>query len=263
MLNNLQIMEDCGVNLLSVDDGIDSAGAAGKLMVAVLATVDEDEAKLVRLIFEKYAYTDKGYSGVARWLNSNGYRRNVRQNGRYDVFTDFAVKTILDNPVYTGKIVHGRFGVEKIQGTRNEYRRVVNSQYETYDGEHEAIISDELWEAVRAKRQSVSGRSQIHYGPKHIHVLSGIIKCPVCGQPMYGNVSQVKKKDGSGKYPPKFYYVCKNSRRANGRDCTYRRSIREEVLDEQVIQVAQQARTACSSRRALSCLFSSRMTWKN
>ena len=106
--------------------------------------VDEDVAKRVRLVFEKYAHTNMGYSGVAKWLNKNGHRRNVRQNGRYATFTDFAVKTILDNPVYTGKVVYGRYSMEKIQGTRNEYRRVMNDQYKTYDGEHEVIISDEL-----------------------------------------------------------------------------------------------------------------------
>ena len=37
ILNSLQFMEDYGVHLLCVEDGIDSAGAAGKLMVSVLA----------------------------------------------------------------------------------------------------------------------------------------------------------------------------------------------------------------------------------
>lgn len=38
-LNSLQYMEDFGVNLLCVEDGIDSAGAAGKLMISVLERV--------------------------------------------------------------------------------------------------------------------------------------------------------------------------------------------------------------------------------
>ena len=39
---------------------------------------------------------------------------------------------------------------EKIQGKRNEYRVVEQDQCPQFDGRHEAIISDELWEAVRA-----------------------------------------------------------------------------------------------------------------
>lgn len=290
VLTNLQIMEDYGVSLLAVEDGIDSAGAAGKLMIAVLAAVaeiereniraqsmagmlqkaregkwnggqaplgykivkdasgkngrlaiDEDEAKLVRLIFDKYAHTSMGYSGVAKWLNKNGYRRNARQNGRYETFTDASVKVILDNPVYTGKIVYRRYGSEKIQGTRNEYRYVKNDDYEEYDGEHEAIISNELWEAVREKRQATAGKPQNHYGPTNVHVLSGIVKCPVCGLPMYGNVSRPRKRDGSGTYPPVFYYICKHGKGVTGKSCTYSRSIREDILDGQVIRIAQQA----------------------
>ena len=42
-LNSLQFMEDYGVNLLCVEDGIDSAGAAGKLIISVLASVAEIE----------------------------------------------------------------------------------------------------------------------------------------------------------------------------------------------------------------------------
>lgn len=38
-LNSLQLMQDYGVNLLYVEDGIDSAGASGKLMISVLAAV--------------------------------------------------------------------------------------------------------------------------------------------------------------------------------------------------------------------------------
>lgn len=43
VLNDLQTMQDHGVSLLSVDDGIDSAGAAGKLMIAISAAVAEIE----------------------------------------------------------------------------------------------------------------------------------------------------------------------------------------------------------------------------
>ena len=42
-LNSLQYMEDYGVNLLCVEDGIDSAGASGKLIISVLASVAEIE----------------------------------------------------------------------------------------------------------------------------------------------------------------------------------------------------------------------------
>lgn len=39
VLRDLQTMQDHGVSLLSVDDGIDTASAEGKLAIAVLAAV--------------------------------------------------------------------------------------------------------------------------------------------------------------------------------------------------------------------------------
>ena len=43
VLNNLQIMQDHGVNLLAVEDGIDTAGAEGKLMIVLYAAMAEIE----------------------------------------------------------------------------------------------------------------------------------------------------------------------------------------------------------------------------
>ena len=40
-LNSLQYMKNYGVNLLCVEDGIDSSGAAGKLIISVLISVAE------------------------------------------------------------------------------------------------------------------------------------------------------------------------------------------------------------------------------
>lgn len=43
VLSNLQFMQDFGVNLLAVEEGIDSADPAGKLMISVIAAVAEIE----------------------------------------------------------------------------------------------------------------------------------------------------------------------------------------------------------------------------
>ena len=290
VLCSLQAMQDSGVDLISADEGIDSSGSAGKLVISVLAAVaeiereniraqviagqeqkakeggwnggqtpfgyklvrdengkngrlvvDEEEAEIVRLIFDKYVHTGMGYSGVAKWLNANGYIREVRQHGKYSVFTGPAVSTILENPVYTGKIVYGRFAMEKVKGTRNKTRSVKHDKYDTYDGQHEAIIPEELWQAAQTKRKSAAGKVPDHHGPKHTHVLSGLLRCPECGAPMYGTVNRPKKKDGSGHYPGIHYYVCKNAKEATGTRCSFTRNLRADVLDEQVLEVVQMA----------------------
>lgn len=290
VLSNLQLMQDNGVDLICVEDGIDSASPAGKILFPVLAgvaelereniqaqtkagrqqkaregrwnggqaplgyriardesgknsqlVIDEKEAELVRLIFDKYVHSDLGYSGVAKWLNDNGYRRSLRQNRKYALFADFSVKCILDNPVYAGKIAYGRFGLEKVKGERNKFRSVKHDKYEKYEGRHEAIIPEELWLAAQAKRKATAEKPPKHYGPKHLHLLSGIVRCPGCGSPMYGRLVRKRKADGSGFYPDIYYYSCKYTKGRTNTTCAYRHNIRQEALDEEVIAIAKGA----------------------
>ena len=53
VLNSLQRMQDFGVNLICVEDGIDSSKDSGKLMISVLSAVAEIERR-------KYSGTDNG-----------------------------------------------------------------------------------------------------------------------------------------------------------------------------------------------------------
>ena len=64
VLNSLQLMQDFGVNLISVEDGIDSSKEAGKLMISVLSAVAEIER-------EKFVRRP--------WQAAN--RRHVKANG--------------------------------------------------------------------------------------------------------------------------------------------------------------------------------------
>ena len=49
VLSTLQIMQDFGVNLICVEDGIDSSKDAGKLMISVLSAVAEIERENIRV----------------------------------------------------------------------------------------------------------------------------------------------------------------------------------------------------------------------
>ena len=48
VLNSLQLMQDFGVNLICVEDGIDSSKYSGKLMISVLSAVAEIERENIR-----------------------------------------------------------------------------------------------------------------------------------------------------------------------------------------------------------------------
>ena len=103
-----------------------------------------------------------GYSTIAGYLNRQGIPRLPSRNSHGRKFVDWSVhqiKRMLDNPVYTGRIAFGRTKMERIDGTENEYRRVKSDDYIMSDEVvHEPIISDELFEAARRKRQDMNNR---------------------------------------------------------------------------------------------------------
>ena len=105
--------------------------------------IAEDEVDVICTIFDRYIHTNAGVAGVAKYLNSHGYVKKLRQNNTIPGFSRDFVKDVLDNPVYTGKIAYGRRRTEKKLGTRNEMHVVEQSEFPVYEGQHEAIISEE------------------------------------------------------------------------------------------------------------------------
>ena len=281
VLSTLQVMQDFGVNLICVEDGIDSSKDAGKMMISVLSAVaeierenirvqtmegriqkaregkwnggfapygyklvngkleiNEEEAVAIRTIYDQYVNTDIGSNGISKYLENHGIRKIQRQNGKNPLFDAHLVRLILKNPVYCGKIAYGRRKTEKVHGTRNEYRLVEQDDFLLVDGLHEAIISEEVWNAAQAKLIAQAKKYEhVNKGKdERTHLLSGIVRCPVCGAGMYGNKSIKYKKDGT-KYKDFFYYGCKHRSMQRGHKCDYKKQIREELLDDAVAEV--------------------------
>ncbi len=281
VLSTLQVMQDFGVNLICVEDGIDSSKDAGKLMIPVLSAVaeterenirvqtmegriqkaregkwnggfapygyqlidgklqiSEEEAEAIRVIFDQYIHTDIGANGVAKYLENHGIHKIQRQNGKNPLFNAHLIRLILKNPVYCGKIAYGRRKTEKVHGTRNDYHLVEQDNYILVDGLHEAIIDEEVWQAAQVKLLAQAKRYEhVNRGKDtKTHLLSGIVKCPVCGAGMYGNKSIKHKKDGT-KYKDFYYYGCKHRTMTRGHKCNYKKQIREDLLDDAVGEV--------------------------
>ena len=137
--------------------------------------------------------------------------------------------------MYCGKIAYGRRKTEKVRGTRNEYKLVEQDNYLLADGLHEPIVSEEVWQAAQVKLLAQAKKYEhVNRGKdEHVHLLSGIVKCPVCGAGMYGNKSIKHKKDGT-KYKDFYYYGCKHRSMIRGHKCDYKKQIREELLDDAV-----------------------------
>lgn len=181
-------------------------------------------------------------NGVAKYLENHGIRKIARQNGKYPLFSPHLIRQIINNPVYNGKIAYGRRKTEKVHGTRNEYKQVKSDDYLLVDGLHEALVDDELWNKTQLKIASQAKKYEVVDRVKNQqrHLLSGLVKCPICGTGMYGNKSIKHRKDGS-KYKDFYYYGCKHRKFINGEKCTYNKQINEDVLNSAVIEILSKA----------------------
>lgn len=110
--------------------------------------INEEEAVAIRTIFDQYVNTTIGANGLSKYLENHGIRKIPRQNGKNPLFDAGLIRKILKNPVYNGKIAFGRRTLEKVHGTRNEYKQVEQEEYLISEGIHEAIVSDEVWQAA-------------------------------------------------------------------------------------------------------------------
>lgn len=198
--------------------------------------IAEDEAEIIRIIFDKYIHTNMGVNGVADYLNTHGYKKKKRQNNTLDAFASSFIKGVLDNPIYMGKMPYGRRSNEKIQGTRNEYHVVKQEEYDIYDGVHEAIISEDDFRLAAQKRKETGVKREKTHSLEHEHILSGILRCPVCHGSMYSNVNRKKKPDGTY-YKDFFYYACKHRLKVDGHNCSYHHQWGQDKVNAAVEEV--------------------------
>lgn len=137
-----------------------------------------EEAECVRQIFQLYL-AGNGCTKIEQMVNAMGY--HGRRGSKFNRNT---IRIILDNPVYIGKVrwdktstVKSGVGVERtkkvIYNTEEKIRII--------DGHHPAIIDQELWDAVQARRKS----RYFYVDNKHVaSPLAGLVRCSKCGRLM-------------------------------------------------------------------------------
>lgn len=182
--------------------------------------IDEKEALLVKKIFELYA-GGRGLKAITNLVNKLGYRTK-----RGNFFTPIAIRTILLNPIYIGKI---RYNVRENWGEKR-YRGInKNPIYTT--GNHDPIISLDLWDRVQELYKKKSQK------PKRLFdgtfPLTGLIKCPMCGASMVAGRVKKKLKDGNMKIIR--YYQC-GAWRNKGTAVCRSNGVRADKIEKQVFK---------------------------
>ena len=166
--------------------------------------INEQEAKIVRLIFKLYL-EDKGDANIADELNSLGYRNKLGSP-----FKKISIRDTLLNEKYTGTFIYGK---------KDKKGKLTGQELRIENG-IPIIISKEIFEKVQikfaSKVRSTTGRSTA----KKTYLLTGLCECGESGG--YRTVN----RDGSSYYG----YQCRN-RKDKVNNCQ-NTSIRREILEE-------------------------------
>ena len=186
---------------------------------------DETELPGLIMAFEKYSTGKYSDTDIARLLNEAGYKSKTGRR-----FSKETVRDMLQNRTYLGKIKYQKYK-RRADGSRS-----YEAPIEWFDGLHEAVIDEELFEKcqqVRAKRRSHRQATK-KYNP---YLLRGILYCHrCCSSPPKGKSFRQYGKmraQSRGKGKPR-YYRCRAYEL--GYDCE-QRSIRTEVIEDQVVSV--------------------------
>ena len=203
---------------------------------ARLTPSEPERVKVLERIFKMYAEQGKGYRSLADTLNQEGIATPRGPEWSYiysGKWTDTTIRAILVNPLYTGDMVwnrrtDGRFhriiegqivDRENIHGAR-----LVPNQKEDWivvRDAHPVLISRRLFEQARQQRENQltsieqrghNPRTKNHgktwNGQRSRFILSGLMKCSLCGF-RYQGVTQAKgKKRVDGTRVKTCYYGC-------------------------------------------------------
>ena len=136
----------------------------------------EEEAKIVRFIFDWYVNERIGATKICQRLNAMGVE--ARKGG---LWKKSSVINILKNEHYIGKIViRKHIDVKQVADQEIVTRCMLNENYEVVDGKHPAIIDEDTFHmAQNSIRRIISTKpSQILKNP-----FASILKCE-CGRTM-------------------------------------------------------------------------------
>ena len=134
-----------------------------------------DQAPIVRLIFEMYARGESSHA-IARHLNKIG--APTAKGGKWAAES---LKRMRSNEHYLGKVVwNRRKNVRTVEDGEVIVSRPLQTDYHVFPGRHEAIVDQELWDAVQEIRDKIP---PVKDKTKYANMFSGLIYCQ-CGRAM-------------------------------------------------------------------------------
>ena len=206
-----------------------------------------EEAEIPKLIFDLYTETDSLTAVEAEML-----RRRIKTKQGKD-FTRFAIKAILQNPVYMvadedayhyfmereadvcfpKEDFDGTCGIMAYNRTDQEKGKATVllpvSEWIIALGQHPGLVPSKQW--IKVQESLDRNKSKGYRKPRNNEaLLTGLLFCS-CGDRMYPKLSQRKTADGQ----PIYTYVCKMKERSKRERCN-RRNANGNILDAAIIE---------------------------
>lgn len=198
-----------------------------------------ENAPIVKMIYQKYIEENMGMKTIADYLNRNGIKKQRpknRQNYQFEDWSDYTIKAIIDNPVYTGYIAFGRRRTVQCINEDGEIidKLLKQDEYITSDEQsHEALVTKEMWDKAQQRRKSRAVRGNKNIGRTPKHLLSGILKCPDCGCNMVINYNKWCNQDGSDKQTRT--YICGHYNRSGAHGQCNRNGVHAERIEKEIV----------------------------
>ena len=202
----------------------------GKRKCHTLA-INEDEAEVVRMIYDMYVNQNMGATMIANRLDALGVPTPTAKH-----WSPASIRDILNNETYLGKVRWNRCKIVtsvedgELMKIRPKNKR---GDYLVYDGKHPAIISEELFNAAQAK----TGRNaRLKPTTKIRNPLSGLVRCS-CGRAM--SLRYYYKPDGTERSPARL--LCDDQHHCHVGSCLYdemielvKNVLRQRISDYQI-----------------------------
>ena len=155
--------------------------------------IDEEQAEMIKIIFDRYANTTDGLSKVSRYLYSLGYKSKTGKRIDTTILT-----RIIENPKYKGYYCGHK---SKVLDYRTKQKKRLNKSdwiiYKDYENVP-PIVSEELWERANIKlkerQDSFTNRAVNKAVFKNRYTYSGKIYCG-CHNLTYHRSSAGKRKN--------------------------------------------------------------------
>ena len=187
-----------------------------------LLVINQREAEAVRIIFDMYD-RGEGYAAITGRLNALGYLTK-----RGNPFGRNSLYEILHNEKYTGVYTYNKSSEKNAAGKFNRHSYKSEEEIIRLPGGAPQIIPPELFASVQKKMLERKHHAE-KYHAKQEYLLSGKIKCGLCGSSYAGNSRKAR--------PDHPIYVSYRCTRKNRTVTCNNPEVRREKLEETIMTI--------------------------